>query len=190
MEALDLAQVRMIPAQIPPHRGSPELSPAQRLALLRLAIADCPGFVEDTRELERSGPSYMVDTLSSLRAELPQTPLCLIVGMDAFLGLPRWHRWRELAEYAHFVVLDRPGAELPVCGELSQWLTPRLTENPGLLRESRAGRVYLQQVTQLAISATQIRALLAAQRSARFLLPDVVWHAVREQKLYGYGQSM
>lgn len=186
-EALALGEVRLVPAQIPPHRATPALTPEQRLALLELASAQCPMLSIDRRELERPGPSYMVDTLASLRAEHPHAPLCLILGMDAFLGLPRWDRWLRLTDYAHIVVMDRPGSDFPEHGELARWLAPRRADDPDVLRRSLNGRVYLQSVTQLDISATRIRALLAEGRSAQFLLTEEVWRAIRDQGLYGYG---
>ncbi|WP_116301559.1 nicotinate-nucleotide adenylyltransferase [Alkalilimnicola ehrlichii] len=188
-ETVGLAEVRLVPCQIPPHRDTPQLSAEQRLALLRAGSEVCPAFRVDTRELERPGPSYMADTLASLRAELPHTPLCLILGMDAFAGLPRWHRWRELAEYAHIIVMERPGSELPVTGELAEWLAPRQVEDVAALRQALNGRVFRLAVTQLDISATQIRALLNERRSIQFLVPEPVWHLIREQGLYGYGEA-
>jgi len=93
MELAGLERVHMIPAATPPHRRPPEADGATRAALLRAALAGQSRLVLDERELRRGGVSYMVDTLGELRAELPRTPLCLIVGTDAFLGLESWHRW-------------------------------------------------------------------------------------------------
>ena len=98
MEALSFQQVRFIPAACPPHRPDAVLATSDRIRLLEAALADQPGFVLDPRELERPGPSYMVDTLLDLRRELGDAqPLCLILGMDAFSLLPSWHRWEELS---------------------------------------------------------------------------------------------
>lgn len=184
LEALDLAELRLLPARQPPHRDTPGASPEQRLTLLRLAVSEQPGFVIDERELHRAGPSYMVDTLASLRAELPHSPLCLLVGRDAFGDLPGWSRWTQLFELAHLVVLTRPGdwPSLPTAlqAEIDQ---RRLAEAADLARRS-AGGIWFQEVTPLAISATRIRALLEVGRSPRYLLPDRVHDFIRTHGLY------
>lgn len=189
LEALALDRLLFIPAREPPHRGPPLATPAQRLAMLRLAVADQPGFVIDERELARPGPSYSVDTLRSLRAELgPDLPLCLIVGLDAFLGLGSWHRWEEIPTLANLVVAHRPGWRLEPGergseGALS-WLRGHQLTEPRLLHERPAGGVWLQPVTPLDISATGIRAHVGRGSSPRYLLPDPVWRYIQEQGLY------
>ena len=95
LQALELDEIRFVPCRIPAHRATPSITAEQRLALVRLATAGQPGFVADDRELRRAGPSYMVDTLTSLRAEVGDAPLCLILGTDAFRELLSWRRWRE-----------------------------------------------------------------------------------------------
>ena len=107
--ALQLEQLRFIPNREPPHRETPWLDVDQRLALLKSALAEYEGVVVDERELEREGPSYMLDTLRSLQEEFPQQSFCLIIGMDAFMGINRWHRWRELFQLCHLIVTQRPG---------------------------------------------------------------------------------
>jgi len=184
LQALDLAEIRFIPCRQPPHRGWPLATPEQRLAMLQLAIAEQPGFRIDERELDRDGPSYMVDTLTSLRAEIGNYPLCLMLGMDAFDGLPGWQRWQQIPELAHLVVLGRPGTDLPVRGVLGDLLKQRQTRDPALLGAQPAGRIWLQPATQLAIAATQIRDLCAQGNSPRYLLPDSVWKYIRDRGLY------
>jgi nicotinate-nucleotide adenylyltransferase len=186
LEELQLAEIRLIPCHIPPHRASPKVSADHRLDLLQAAIAGVPGLVADERELRRSGPSYTVDTLASLRGEFPHASLCLILGMDSFLGLPRWHRWQELARLAHLVVLDRPGNVRPVEGELAEWLAERRVDSPARLGTTSAGAVYFHPVTQLDISATKIRRLIADGRPPRFLMPEAVWQRIAAQGLYGW----
>lgn len=186
LEELSLAEVRLIPAHVPPHRDTPSVSSVQRLELLRLAVDGVPGLVVDDRETRRPGPSYTVDTLADLRGEFPHRSLCLILGMDSFLGLPSWHRWQELTRYAHLVVLDRPGCAPPTSGALADWLAERRIEAPEPLRTSSAGAVYFHPVTQLDISATMIRRLIAAGRLPRFLVPEAVWQRIAEQGLYGW----
>lgn len=185
-EALQLEELRLLPCRLPPHRGSPGCTPQQRLKMLELALEHAePGFVLDRRELERDGPSYMVDTLASIREEIGDRPLCLIVGLDAFAGFPSWHRWRELLELAHVAVMRRPDAPAPEwAGELTRVVADRKVEGADVLRQSSAGRIAFLDVTQLAISATGIRRLIAAGKSPRYLVPDAVWAMIQSQRLY------
>ncbi len=188
-EILQLEELRLIPAGTPPHRRPPRASAAQRLAMLRRAIAGQAGFQLDERETRRSGPSYMVDTLCELRAELgEQLPFCLLLGMDAFLGLSSWHRWEEIPRLAHLVVSHRPGW-LPEHlddhgGPLAELADSCLVSDPRDLNSAPAGLIFMQPVTQLDISSTRIRALIRGGRNPRYLLPDTVWNYIQEQQLY------
>jgi nicotinate-nucleotide adenylyltransferase len=187
-EAVGLAEVRFVPCQIPPHRGAPGASPEQRLQLLQAALEDAePGFCIDTRELERPGPSYMVDTLASIRAEIGAAPLCLIVGLDAFLGLHCWHRWRELFGLAHILVMQRPDAPPDFPAELQILLRDRTVGEADALRKHPAGCVHFVAVTQLDISATRIRSAIAGGFSPRYLTPDSVLYLIRRLGLYRPG---
>ncbi len=184
LEGLELAQVRFIPCHQPPHRASPVASPSQRLAMLRQAVVGQPGFVIDLRELERDGPSYTVDTLTGLRTELGTTPLCLILGMDAFAGLHRWHRWQEILSLAHLLIMHRPGAEQPQTIVLAELVRRHKLHDPQDLSNNPAGGILFQAVSQLPISATAIRALLAQGLSPRYLMPETVRAYIDEQQLY------
>jgi nicotinate-nucleotide adenylyltransferase len=184
LEYLRLAELRFLPCRQPPHRAIPAAEPAQRLAMLRLALAGQPGFSIDERELRRTGPSYMVDTLESLRAELPAQPLCLIVGLDAFAQLPTWHRWERLIELAHIAVMTRPGLRAAPGGEVAVLLERWRADDPPALHAAPAGRILLCPVTSLEISATQVRTLVAQGRSARYLVPERVLDYIRREGLY------
>ncbi len=180
-ETLGLDELRMIPCRLPPHRDSPEVPAEMRWQMLCLALAGVPGLIADRRELDREGPSYMVDTLSSLQDEFPERPLLLFIGTDAFAGLATWHCWRQLFDYAHVVVMTRPGYR---CGLLDDFLSQRLAEQTRTLRENFAGRLFFQPVTRLEISATAIRTLIAGGRDPRFLMPDSVIAYIRQHHLY------
>lgn len=186
-EALELDELRFLPCRLPPHRGSPGAGPELRARMLDLALHEAgPGFAVDRRELERAGPSYMVDTLASLRREAPERALCLIVGLDAFGGFPSWHRWRELFDLAHIAVMRRPGSQEPEWArELAGIVRERKAENLRDLDASLAGLILFVEVTQLAISATGIRRLIAEGKSPRFLLPDSVLALIGAHRLYG-----
>ena len=183
-QALELNEVRFIPAGQPPHREVPHATASQRLSMLQAAIEGQPGFVVDEREIRREGPSYMVDTLVSLREELDQVPLCLILGYDAFLGLPGWHQWQQLIGLCHLVITHRPGWNHGDLGETLQSLVQQHEMTSEKMLEQAAGGLVFIPVTQLDISATDIREQIRAGQDIRYLLPDLVYEMIKEQQLY------
>jgi nicotinate-nucleotide adenylyltransferase len=181
---LDLAKVHLVPCASPPHRTAPMTDGALRLRMVQAAVRGEPGFVADDRELERAGVSYTFDTLASFRAELPGRSLCLLLGMDAFLGLPKWHRWRELTMLAHIVVAHRPGWNAPTEGMLGELLRERRPSSAAEIAAKPAGFVHIQPVTQLEISSTDLRDSLRAGRDPKFLVPDSVREIIIETECY------
>ena len=185
---LGLDGVRWLPAGQPPHRGVPQVTAGQRLDMVRRATAGNPRFTVDPAEVEAAAPSYTVHTLERLRRELGDAqPLVLLVGADAFAGLAAWHRWRDLFALAHIAVSHRPGfpvetASLP--HELATEFADRRLVDASALRAAPAGGIVTFAMTQLAISATQIRKLLANDLSARYLLPDDVLDYIQTHSLY------
>ena len=184
LQALDFEQVRFIPCGDPPHRGVTFASAEERFRLVEEAISGQEGFVADDRELRRDGPSYTVDTLATLREEFPDRSLGLIVGMDAFLGLPGWYRWDEILDFAHIVVAHRPGWKAPDIGVLGELIAEHGTHRVQDLHTVTHGRLHIHAVTQLEIASTEIRELVAAGRDPRFLMPDAVRNAIEETGLY------
>jgi nicotinate-nucleotide adenylyltransferase len=184
MQELKLTELRIIPTGSPPHREQPIADPGLRLAMVRAAVADQPGFVVDDREVRRTGMSYSVDTLAELRAEFPERSLCLILGMDAFLGLPNWHRWRDILDLAHVIVAHRPGWKAPTMGPLGELMVDRGTGGVNDLHTARAGRIYVHGVTQLEISSTDLRNIITSGRDPRFLVPDAVRDIIIETECY------
>jgi nicotinate-nucleotide adenylyltransferase len=189
-DRLELAGIRWIPAGQPALREAPQVTAEQRLAMVRLATAANPRFTVDAAEVEAARRSYTVPTLERLRSAEHcgcGRSLVLLLGVDAFVALPEWHRWQSLFDLAHLAVAHRPGfaldvARLPVA--LAEHYHDRFCASPGALGESPAGRVVTFAMTQLAISATQIRTLLASGRSVRYLLPDQVIAYIHAQHLY------
>ena len=188
-QELRLAEVRFVPTGNPPHREQLYADAQLRIAMVRAAIADQPGFLVDDREVRRGGVSYSVDTLTELRAEHPQRSLCLLLGMDAFLGLPGWHRWRELLSLAHIVVAHRPGWRAPTMGPLGEHMVDHGTGSVRELHARPAGCVYVHAVTQLEISSTELRALIVAGRDPRYLVPDAVRQIILETRCYAPRQE-
>jgi nicotinate-nucleotide adenylyltransferase len=187
-ETLGLDRVLWLPAGQPPHREGPRVAAADRLAMVRLATAGNPRFAVDPAEVEAAQPSYTVLTLQRLRQSLgPARPLVLLLGTDAFSALPTWHRWSDLLHLAHIGVAHRAGApphpeELPA--ELVREFIQRHSDDPAVLRQHPAGRVVVFAMTPLDISATRIRALLAARRSPRYLVPSAVLDYIEQNGLY------
>jgi len=193
--ALGLAEVRLVPAADPPHRDRPTASAADRLAMLELAVAEFPGLVVDDRELRRAGKSYTVLTLAELRAEFPDSPILVLLGADAFRGLPSWHRWRDLFDLAHFVVVERPGVNLEAglpAPLLAIWRARRV-DDPGILISSPAGAIFVQPIAPVAVSATLIRDRVAngghAGTKWRGLLPPAVLAYIERHHLYLRGSD-
>ncbi len=183
-ELLPLDRFHLLPAGSPPHRSKTFASAEHRLAMLALATDDYPELVVDDREVRRQGESYMVDTLAEIRGETNDGPLVLMVGQDAVNQLDKWYEWRRLFDLAHLVVMRRPNSRHEYSGELFAELQPRLIDDPELLTGKPAGCVLPLEVTQLEISSTGIRELIARQRSPRFLLPESVIHYIEEHGLY------
>lgn len=173
-EALD-AEVRLVPAKTPPHRPQPVASARERAALLRTALRGQDRLGLDLRELDRAGPSYTFDTLTSLRAEVGGLrPLVLLIGADAFAELSAWHRWRELFGLAHVCVLTRPAQIPEMSRELAAEVSARRVDDVEALRADACGRVLHMVVSALGISATRIRRLLASGREPRWLVPQAL----------------
>jgi nicotinate-nucleotide adenylyltransferase len=180
--------VRIVPARVPPHRATPKVTSSHRLEMVHLACAGNPRFLVDDRECRREGPSFTVDTLLGLRAELAaDTPLCLLMGVDAYLGLTTWSRWERLYELAHIVIAHRPGFELDssdLAPALAHHTSAHRLRDASRIRERPAGWVLTVDTPPLDISATAIRAALHEGRSARYLLPDSVLDYIARNALY------
>lgn len=190
-EALALGEVAFVPAGTPPHRATPGSSAAHRLAMVELAIAGNPHFRCEDSEVRAEGRSFTVLTLERLRQREGNRPIVLLLGADAFAGLPAWHRWEELFELAHIAVANRPGhaphgRRWPgvLSPDLERACEGRLSDDPAVLRASAAGRVVPFDMTPLAISASLIRDLLNHGHSPRYLLADSVLDYIGRQHLY------
>ncbi len=188
-DRLDIAEVRFVPANVPPHRGQPHASAEQRVQMLKLAISGNPCFVLDQREILREGASYTVDSLNAIRAELGgKRPLCLLMGADAFAGLASWHRWNKLFELAHIVVAQRPGFDLEhLQSPLREEFTKRSAKSPRAAINKPYGDIIVLEVKPVDISASMIRERLAGGKSARDLLPPLVLDYIQAQGLYHGG---
>ena len=188
IDQLGLGGLRWLPAGQPPHRRAPQVTARQRLEMVLRSTAENERFSVDAGEVEAAAPSYTVHTLERLRGELGDgQPLVLLAGADAFAGLTTWRRWRDLFALAHIAVAHRPGFPVEVASlphELASEFADRRLAAASGLRAAPAGGIASFAMTQLAISATGIRGLLAAGRSPRYLLPDGVLDYIRLHQLY------
>lgn len=183
-EGLDLAKVHLVPCYQPVHRKMPVATPEQRLAMVQTAIASEPALIADDREIRRQNPSYFIDTLLDFKREMPETPVCLLVGIDAFLNFTSWHRWKEILNHAHIVVAHRPNYHLPTTGIIPDLLKQRLQREASFIHENEAGGILLRPITSLEISATDIRKQIAMGRNPRYLLPDNVYDYIKQHGIY------
>jgi nicotinate-nucleotide adenylyltransferase len=153
--------------------------------MLELAVGPDPLLQCDRRELLRGGRSYTVDSLIELRQELgDKRSICLVMGCDAVLGITTWHRWEELLSLAHIVVIARPGWQIPKYGPVAQWMRRNSTTGAAQLATLSAGTVHIEELRPFTVSASEIRQLLAAGKSARYLLPESVLDYISNHKLY------
>lgn len=184
LEQLRLSEVRLVPVRIPPHRGKPHAGQSVRHRMLGAAIQGSERLGLDARELERDGVSYSVDTLASLREELPGRSLCLLLGLDAFIGIPAWHRWRSLLELAHIGVATRPGASFGDDPVVTKLLAEHAASDANALFERSAGSIVMFEPPQLQISSTYIRDQVRNKRCIRYLVPTKVREIIEEDGLY------
>ena len=182
LELLGLDRVRLVPLREAVHRDQPGTPGWLRREMVAAAVAGRSDLCLDDRELRREGPSYTVDTLRSLATELPGEDLCLLVGDDAFAGFPSWRAPGEILALANIAVLQRPGHDPAANPGAAELLRRHGVER---LAPARTGQIVTCPVTQLAISASDIRARAAAGRSVDFLVPAAVADLIRRHHLYG-----
>lgn len=182
---LEVARLIMVPSSIPPHRQQPSVTPEARLEMLRLGVADLAGIEVDDREINRSGVSYSIDTLAEFRSEYPAFGIYFILGADAFSLLHTWHRWQELTDFAHLVVLERPGASRPqLTNPVLEWLTDKEIRAVSEFGPETRGRVLRVKLAQWQVSATDIRERCRTGQSIDLLVPKSVQNFIDEHKLY------
>jgi nicotinate-nucleotide adenylyltransferase len=182
-EVLGLSEIRLIPLGQAVHREQPVANSEQRLEMLRLAIGGHPLYRIDDREIRRGGPSYMIDTLRSLRADLPGETLCLLLGSDAYEGFMQWRDPEGILALANLAILFRPGEDRPQDAQLTALATPRLYPAERLSTRP-AGAIAEIPVTQLDIASSDIRQRFREGRDPSWLLPDPVIDYIHTKGLY------
>jgi nicotinate-nucleotide adenylyltransferase len=169
-EQAGLERVLWVPAAVSPFKQDEAMPEAHhRLSMVAAAVADNPAFAVTPIEVERGGVSYTVDTARAVAAANPDADLRLLIGGDSLASFPRWREAEALAEIAPPVVFRRPGDLLEATG-LPDWL---------------ARRVTFIDAPMIELSSTEIRAMLRAGRTARYLIPDAVRAYIAQHGLYG-----
>jgi nicotinate-nucleotide adenylyltransferase len=183
-ERLDLAEVRLIPLNMPPHRESPRANSEQRLAMLKIAIKNISGLTIDECELHREEVSYTIDTVSAVRKQAGDTSICLLMGMDAFNTMPFWHRWEELLDQVHIVIADRPTDDIAKDPNMTVFFNTHSVDDISHLHNTPAGNIYKIDIPVLDISASQIRNIISSGMDASCLLPEKVLDFIKTNNLY------
>jgi nicotinate-nucleotide adenylyltransferase len=183
-EKLQLEKVHLVPCYEPVHRDKPCATPEDRMAMVESAIEEGTGLIADPREINRQGPSYFIDTLNSLIKDYPHTPLCLLLGIDAFLGFKTWRNWKEILDHMHLIIAHRPQFQLPRSGEIADLVSTHLQRDISYITNQRAGGIILKEITALEISASDIRKQFAMGHDPRYLLPNNVYNYIKQRQIY------
>jgi nicotinate-nucleotide adenylyltransferase len=181
---LQLDEVKMVLSARPPHRHQPQASAEDRFSLLELAVTDVEKLTADNCELLRDGPSYMVDTLAYYRQQMPDCSLLLILGMEAFNGLMSWYKWEEIIQLAHIVVTDRAGFSNEPSDDMRVYIDKFITSDKSQLRHQTHGKIYMQAVLPIDISATQVRQRIKDNMTVRHMLPTGCSEEIERRGLY------
>jgi len=202
MSCLSLDKVLLIPANIPPHKATPNVSAKQRAEMVKLACEDEENFYCDTRELARSGHSYTVDTLTELKQCHPEQTLFFIIGLDSLLTFTSWHKYQQILSLCHLVVNTRPNYQLNGVNEATQQLLNqhKITSLVELTQKACGGIIIVPEITKLLsqqnatapikapinidISSSEIRRRLANKENCQQLLNAKVFAFINKNKLY------
>lgn len=195
-EGFGLDEIFLIPAALPPHKESGELADsADRLHMLNLALGADSGLKVSDVELNRSGPSYTIDTVHHFKKTLSaETRLYLIMGLDAFLEIDTWKSYRELLIQIPLIVINRPKAGDRMSGVpwkvMDDYISARLSADYSYLASRPAylarGQkpIYVFEVTALDISSTVIRRQISKGRSINYLVSQKVAEYIRTKGIY------
>lgn len=174
-----LDQVHFLPCAVPVHRDLPLASGEDRLRMLELAIAGRSHWLVNTIELDRDGPSYMVDSLQIIQKKQPEDTLVLLLGLDAFNAFHRWQSPEKILEIAHLVVCHRPGSQTD-----RSIFSDRQTNNPGLLHTSQSGLILFLDIDENDCSSSGVRQSLLQSGSAPECLLPAVSQYIQQHQLY------
>lgn len=192
-EHLDLDKVLLIPANIPPHKATPNISAEQRAEMVKLACDAEPLLSCDTRELNRDGHSFTVDTLQDLSQSFPNARFFFIMGLDSLLSFTRWHKYQEILSLCHLVVNTRPNYQLATIDEITRaLLNKHRVEDISSLKERKSGGILLlpnylplyENHLNINLSSSEVRQRLIKKQSCQDILNPNVLAFINKNKLY------
>jgi len=173
-EQLDLTEVRLIPAGVPPHKQQHKISDGHcRADMLQLAISGYPEYVVDRREIRRQGPSFTVDTLTEFATEFENAELFFLMGADSLRDVPSWRSPERICELATIVAVNRPGVPLPTAQQVQDWVGSEL-----------ATSIRVLSMPGTDVSATELRTRAAAGKNLRFMTPRAVEAFIVQHEVY------
>ena len=185
-ELLPVSELRMMPCGISADIDKKAIPAQQRMKMLQIGIGDeNPTLTIEAIELQRTTPSYSIDTVTLIRKNLgPSVPLFLCLGMDALASINSWNRWEQLLDFCHIAVSSRPGFSAPKKGPLFEWINQHSCADLSKLEERPAGHIYFCDLTMLAVSSTIIRDKVKCGDSIRYMAPDGVVNYIQQHRLY------
>ena len=185
LEKLKLDEVKLIPANIPPHRPTPFASSADRKKMIKLAISDEKKLSIDLREIENGNISYTVNTLKSLRDEFSNDIIFLIIGVDVFNMIDGWKEWQSLLNYTHIIVANRSSDnEENISGALRKWRNENKIDDINFLTSALSGYIYYIDTPIVEISSSMIRKHYTKHKNIEKYLPSNVITYIKENNLY------
>ncbi|MBW1891844.1 MAG: nicotinate (nicotinamide) nucleotide adenylyltransferase [Deltaproteobacteria bacterium] len=195
-ETFELSKTYLIPAALPPHKPHQDIAAAKdRLAMIRLAVDHLAAFEISDIELNRSGPSYTIDTLKHFKSVIgPAHQTYLIMGIDAFLEIDTWKSYLEIFKLTPVIIMARPAgtdsrSDSPwksVADFIRQKVSLHYdcTDTHACHSSDEYQSIYFTDVSLLDISGTKIRDLVRQGKSIRFLVPEQIEHYIRQRGLY------
>ena len=186
LASFSLMEVRFMPCAIPPHKSKSQIADKDRLGMLKTAIQGIKGITVDDREFKKRTPSYTVESLKSLQAEMPDVELFLVMGADALGGLHTWHKWQDIFSLAHIIVVSRPGFSIKPDILPDNEFQTRLVNNQGGMTAQKAGSIFVHQIETPDVSSSMLRQAISQNQIAEVsdLMPAGVCEYIIANKLY------
>lgn len=184
LEKLPISEVCFIPCKQTVLKPYAQASAQQRLAMMAIALRNHPDFVIDCCEIDRQSPSYSVETLLYLRTQQPNVPIFFVIGMDAFINLPQWHRWQEILELSHLIIVNREGSVIPKNEPLAGLIEKHLIVKSCELLERETGAILFLHIPPVLVSSTKIRNMIASGKDPTDYISKEVWRYIKDEQLY------